>query len=151
MLIMNILFRTAGDVLAQLDRFQHYVDQAARFNEPSDIRAQSGASFPVINLGNTPESVEVMALAPGLDAKVIEVTVDNGLLVIAGKRDSELTQWGEGTSIYANERFYGSFRRVISLPDDVDPANVQATYRDGLLRVTVAKREASKPRRVSVN
>lgn len=148
---MSILFRTAGDVLAQLDRFQRYVDQAARFNEPSDIRAQSGAAFPVINVGSTPETVEVMALAPGLDGKAIEVTVDNGVLVIAGKRESELTQLGERTSIYANERFDGPFRRVISLPEDVDPLKVQARYTDGLLRVTVAKREMSKPRRVSVN
>ena len=148
---MNIVFKPASDILAQLDRFQRYFGQAARFNEPSDIRAQAGTAFPVINVGSTPDSVEVMALAPGLDAKAIEITLDKGLLVIAGKRESLLSQMGGRTSIYANERFDGTFRRVVSLPDDVDPLRVEAKYADGLLRVTVAKRESAKPRQISVN
>ena len=53
--------------------------------------------------------------------------------------------------MYAKERFVGAFRRVVSLPDDADPAKVEATYRDGLLRVTIAKRESSKPRQIAIN
>ena len=52
--------------------------------------------------------------------------------------------------MYAQERFAGNFRRVVSLPDDADPAKVDASYRDGILRVTVARRESSKPRRIEV-
>ena len=51
----------------------------------------------------------------------------------------------------AQERFAGSFRRVVTLPDDADPQRVDAKYRDGILRITVAKRESSKPRRIEVN
>ena len=148
---MNVFFRPAGDVLADLDRLQRYFDQASRFWEPSDIRAQPGANFPVINVGSTPDTVEVLALAPGLDAKTLEITIDKGLLAIAGERKSELPQIAERGSIYANERFSGGFRRVINLPDDVDPSKVQANYANGLLRVTLAKRESSKPRRISVS
>jgi HSP20 family protein len=53
--------------------------------------------------------------------------------------------------VYAQERFSGTFRRVVSLPEDADPAKVEANYRDGILRVTVAKRESSKPRRIEVS
>jgi HSP20 family protein len=57
----------------------------------------------------------------------------------------------ESQNVYAQERFAGSFRRVISLPDDADPAKVDASLRDGLLRISVAKRESSKPRQIAVS
>jgi HSP20 family protein len=53
--------------------------------------------------------------------------------------------------VHARERFAGSFRRVVSLPEDADPGKVEASLRDGVLRITVAKREASKPRRITIN
>jgi HSP20 family protein len=58
---------------------------------------------------------------------------------------------GERASVYANERFSGPFRRVVSLPEDADPSRVEASYRDGVLRISVAKRESSLPRRIEVN
>ena len=148
---MAILFRPEAEILSDIERLQNYLNQASRFTEPSDIRAHPGATFPVINVGNTPDTVEVMALAPGLDAKSLEITIDKGLLLISGERKSELTELDQRITIYANERFSGGFRRVVSLPEDVDPANVQANYANGLLRVTLSKRESSKPRRISVN
>ena len=48
------------------------------------------------------------------------------------------------------ERFTGPFRRVVTLPEDADPARIEATYRDGILRISVAKRESSRPRRIEV-
>ena len=66
-------------------------------------------------------------------------------------RQSPLPPEGERTTVHARERFAGRFRRVISLPEDADPARVDASYRDGVLRVTIAKRESSKPRRIEVN
>ena len=92
-----------------------------------------------------------MALVPGLDPKSLEITIDKGLLLISGERKSELAERNQRITIYANERFSGGFRRVVSLPEDVDPANVKANYANGLLRVTLSKRESSKPRRISVN
>jgi HSP20 family protein len=77
--------------------------------------------------------------------------VDRGLLVIAGERASDLPNQGERASVYANERFSGRFRRVVSLPEDADPARVDASYRDGVLRISVARRESALPRRIEVN
>jgi|KBSMisStaDraftv2_1062788.scaffolds.fasta_scaffold314459_2 HSP20 family protein len=148
---MAILFRPEAEILSDIERLQSFLQQASRFNEPSDIRANPGATFPVINVGNTPDTVEVMALAPGLDPKSLEITIDKGVLLISGERKSELTERNQRITIYANERFSGGFRRVVSLPEDVDPANVKANYANGLLRVTLSKRESSKPRRISVN
>jgi HSP20 family protein len=149
--MMNTTFRPAADVFSELDRLQNVLDQMFRPAERSSIRALTGATFPVINVGTTPDTIEVMALAPGLDPATLQLSIDRGLLVIAGERKSLLPQERDGISVYAQERFAGDFRRVVSLPDDADPAKVDASYRDGIVRVTVAKRESSKPRRIDVN
>ena len=149
--MMNASVRPAADIFSELNRLQDVLDQVFRPAERSSIRGSSGASFPVINVGTTPESIEVMALAPGLEPSALQLTVDRGLLIIAGERKTAVPESGGATSVYAQERFSGSVRRVVSLPDDADPARVDAAYRDGILRVTVAKRESSKPRRIEVS
>jgi HSP20 family protein len=147
---MNGLFRSSADLFAELNRMQSLLDRV--FPTPgSSIRSVAGAGFPTLNVGTSPTAVEVMALAPGLDASKLDITVDRGLLVIAGERASDLPPAGERTAVYAQERFSGPFRRVVSLPEDADPARVSASYRDGVLRVSVAKRESSLPRRIEVN
>jgi len=149
--MMNATFRPGADIFSELSRLQGVLDQVFRPAERSSIRALTGAAFPVINVGTTPETIEVMALAPGLDPASLQLSVDRGLLVIAGERASQVPEAAEGLAVYAQERFAGNFRRVVGLPEDADPAKVDATYRDGILRVTVAKRESSKPRRIEVN
>src|SRR6478609_7870174 len=130
---MNAMFRSSADLFAELNRMQTLLDQAFPATG-SSIRSAATASFPVLNVGTTPTAVEVQALAPGLDPDKLEITVDRGLLVIAGERKSQLPPAAERTGVYANERFAGSFRRVVSLPEDTDPNRVDASYRDGVLR-----------------
>ncbi|WP_427915462.1 Hsp20/alpha crystallin family protein [Ramlibacter sp. MMS24-I3-19] len=148
--MLHASFRPASDLFGELNRLQSVLDQVFRPLERSSIRALAGGTFPVINVGSTPESIEVMAMAPGLDPKTLQVTADRGLLVIAGERQQAMPERGEGTSVYAQERFTGNFRRVVTLPEDADPARIDATYRDGILRISVAKRESSRPRRIEV-
>jgi HSP20 family protein len=149
--MMNTSFRPAADLFSELNRLQGVLDQVFRPAHGSNIRALTGASFPVINVGTTPEAIEVMALAPGLDPSAFQLTLDRGLLIVSGERKKQLPEAGDATSVYARERFAGAFRRVVNLPEDADPAKVDATYRDGILRITVAKRESSRPRRIEVN
>ena len=147
---MNPLFRPSADLFAELNRMQSLLDQV--FPTPgSSIRSGTGGGFPVLNIGTTARSIELQALAPGLDPAALEITIDRGLLIIAGQRKSDLPSESDGATVYANERFSGPFRRVVSLPEDADPAGVQASYRDGVLRISVAKRESSVPRRIEVS
>lgn len=152
---MSGLFLSSADAFADLQRLQGMLEQAFRPLERSGIRASAGAGYPVLNVGTTPESIEVQALAPGLDPAALEITLDRGVLVIAGERASALPaergERGERGTVYARERFSGRFRRVVSLPDDADPARVDAQYRDGILRISIARRESSRPRRIEVN
>ena len=145
---MNGSFRPAVDLFSQLQWLQRNLD-AARLDD--GIRATSGPAFPVINVGRAPESLEVMVLAPGIDPKALDLSIDKGLLIISGERPATLPAGKEGAAIYANERFSGKFRRVISLPEDIDPAKADARYADGVLRVSLAKRESSKPRRIEIS
>jgi len=147
--MLHASFRPATDVFGELNRLQSVLDQVFRPMERSSIRALAGSAFPVINVGATPDAIEIMALAPGLDPARLQVTADRGLLILAGERAAALPE-RQGLSVYAQERFAGSFRRVVSLPEDADPARIDASYRDGILRVTVARRESAKPRRIQV-
>ena len=147
---MSPMFRSSADLFAELNRMQSLLDQVFPA-AGSSIRSSAHAGFPVLNVGTTPTSVEVQALAPGLDLDKLEITVDRGLLVIAGERKSALPPAAERSSVYANERFTGPFRRVVSLPEEADAGRVEANYRDGILRISVAKRESSLPRRIEVN
>lgn len=121
---------------------------------PSSIRSVAPGTFPAINVGNTPTSVEVYAFAPGIDPAKVEVVIDRGVLTLAGERPSTLPEGGGNgerrVSVYSRERLGGRFKRAISLPDDAEPTQVNATYRDGVLHVSVPRREAAQPKRITV-
>ena len=117
---------------------------------PTSIRSAAPGAFPAINIGNTPTSVEIYAFAPGIDPKQVDVTIDRGVMTISGERPSALPQDDGKVNVYGNERFAGTFRRAISLPEDIDPSKVEATYRDGVLRVSVGRRESALPKRITV-
>ncbi len=137
------------DIFAEFDRLQRELQQA--FGAESSIRGIGMSGFPAVNVGGTPQSVELYAFAPGLDPASIEVTLERGVLTIAGERASDLPTQDEKTSLHINERFTGRFRRVVSLPeDDVNPGGVSAQYRDGVLHISVKRRQAPQPRRITV-
>ena len=117
---------------------------------PSSIRAAGRGAFPAINMGSTAETIEIYALAPGIDPAKLDLSIDKGLLTIAGERENAVPEENEKTSVYARERFGGPFRRVVQLPDDADANRVDASYRNGVLRVVIQKRESSKPRQIEV-
>lgn len=146
-----MMFRSVfpRDVFAELDRLQREVLQA--FETGSSIRGVGRGGFPAVNVGGTKQSVELYAFAPGLDAASIEVNLERGVLTISGERASLLPTQDEKTVVHINERFAGAFHRVVSLPeDDVDPSGVTATYRDGVLHISVKRREQVQPRRISI-
>ena len=137
------------DLFAELDRLQRDMQQA--FDLSPTIRGFGRSGFPALNVGGTPQAVEVYAFAPGLAPETIEVQLDRSLLTISGERRTTLPNDDDRKSaVHINERFNGSFRRVVSLPQDADPNGVSAGYRDGVLHITVKRLESSQPRRISV-
>jgi len=134
------------------DLFDHFRRLESEMSQwpswPAGIRAAQRGSFPSIKVGATPERVDVYLFAAGLDASKLEVSIQQNLLSLSGSRRIEPNQNAE---YYRRERYDGDFRRVITLPDDVDPERVEAKYRNGVLQITVQRREAARPRQIAVN
>ena len=139
----------AGDLFAQMDRLQRDLQQNLDL-EPS-IRGVARGGFPALNLGSTPNSVELYVFVPGLEPGAIDVHLEQGVLTIAGERGDDLSTQAERATVQVNERFVGRFRRVVSLPDDIDPESVKAQYRDGVLHVSIARLQSSQSRQISVH
>ena len=156
------LLNYPGALFGDFERLRRELDDVFESaGMPANIRSVAPGAFPAINVGNTPEALEIYAFAPGIDAAKLEVTVDRGVLTIAGERPSDLPSrdarsGGNGNgnentpSVFSRERLSGSFRRAISLPEDADPAQITAQYRDGVLHVSVARKQAAQPTRITV-
>ena len=139
-------FNFSDDLFNELEQFQR---QLRGRTLTSNIRPVARGTFPAINLGSTATSVEVYAFVPGVDPKTLDIQIDKNLLTLQGERQLDLPEDGKAT-VYAQERFSGKFKRVVTLPDDVDVGNVSATCKDGVLRISVLRREEAQPKRIEI-
>lgn len=136
------------------DDFRRLEQEMDRFfnggSRPTGIRAVRRGTFPPINVAATPERIDVYLFAAGLDPNDIELSIQQNLLSISGSR-APRDGGDQNVTWFRRERFAGDFRRVITLPEDADPDRVEAKYRDGVLQVTVQRRESARPRQITVN
>ena len=145
------LFTSFGpdSLFDELRRLENQMDQLFGSSPwPAGLRAVQRGTFPPLNVGATPERVDVYLFAANLDPKSLDLSIQQNLLAVSGSRKVEVN---ENADYYRRERFDGDFRRVITLPDDVDPERVEAKYRDGILQITIQRRESARPRQITVN
>lgn len=116
---------------------------------PAGIRSVQRGAYPPLNVGTTAEQVDVYLFAASLDAKSLDLSIQQNLLSISGTRKVE--EESDQAEYYRRERFDGDFRRVLALPEDVDPDRVAAKYHDGVLHITIPRRESARPRQITVN
>ncbi len=139
-------FLSTTDLFDQFGRIQRDLD--ALFGTlPIGIRAMAAGSYPPFNIGSTPKQVDVYVFAAGMDPQKLDVSLEQNLLTIAGERVSEPP---EGVQIYRSERFSGQFKRVLALPEDIDPDKVNASYKDGVLHITIQRKEELQSRKIEV-
>lgn len=145
-----MLYRTLSprDLFAEFDRLQRELQQSHDLSPT--IRGFARGGYPAMNVGNTPNSVEIYAFAPGIDPASIDVQIEKGVLTIAGERQADLPAADEKTTVHIDERFAGRFRRVVTLPDDADPNAVEARCRNGVLHISIQRRAAAQPRRIAI-
>jgi HSP20 family protein len=105
-------------------------------------------AYPQVNMGVTDKKVEIYLFAPGMDASELDVTVEKNLLSVSGERKADDL---DKDAINRRERFMGKFKRSIALPEDVNPDQTEAVYRDGVLHISVAKKEEVQPRQIKVS
>lgn len=139
---------TFGSLLDELRRWDSDWDNlfvATPFG--SSIRSVEYGTYPPLNVGSSPDSVDVYLFAAGIDPKTLDVSLQQNLLTVSGERKADQE---ENATYYRRERFRGDFQRVLTLPEDIDPDKVDASYRDGVLHVRIARREEVKPRRIEI-
>ncbi len=103
---------------------------------------------PALDLYQSNDDVVAVIELPGMRKEEIEISLHDGVLTISGERQDEKP---EGDKAGRSERFVGKFRRSISLPTRVDGNKVNATYKDGILTVTLPKADEVKPKQIQVN
>ena len=104
---------------------------------------------PALDVHEDKDNFTVKIEVPGLKRDDINVSLQDGALVIAGERQEEKIT--EGTEVHRQERFHGKFQRVLTLPAPVASDKVKAAYKDGILTVTLPKAEEAKPKQIDVS
>ena len=103
---------------------------------------------PALDLYQSKDNIVAAVELPGMRKEDIEISLHDDVLTISGERKQETA---EAEKAERSERYVGKFRRSISLPSRVDASKVNATYKDGILTVTLPKAEEAKPRQIQVN
>jgi len=103
---------------------------------------------PAIDVIEHSESFTVKCDLPGIDRKDVDITIASGVLTIKGEKKSV----GESahSKVYRKETWEGSFQRTLSLPSGVDTEKVEAVFKDGVLTITLSKREDTKSKRIEL-
>ena len=146
--MFDSLINFGGNLFEDFRRMEEEMDALfGRWPSPAGIRSVVPGTYPPINVGTTPDAVDVYLFAAGVDPKSLDIALQQNLLTVAGERKVPVEK---DVSYYRKERFDGAFRRVISLPEDVDPDRVEAHYRNGVLRIHIKRQEAVRPRQIEV-
>ena len=142
-------FRQPGwSPLQEMERLQRRMGRL--FEEtyaPGTARWRAGV-YPLVNISEDHDYLYVRAELPGVNAQELEITVHEGNLILRGER--KIPSEEKNINYHRRERESGYFRRVLSLPSPVNPEKVEASYKDGVLTVKLAKPEEIKPRVVKV-
>ena len=104
-----------NDLFSELQQLQQQMQRAFDLGTGAGIRGNGMTTYPMLNVGKTPESVELYAFAPGLDPASIDVNLERGVLSIAAERKSALPAPDEKATVHINERFAGRGRVVVEL------------------------------------
>lgn len=141
---------TALDFFDTLDLFRDEMDKWVNGFRSPDVSGIFDRSLaPAVDVQETPDSFLVLADVPGIDKKDINITMTGTVLTIQGEKKDETGE--KNRKIFRKETWNGSFRRTLDLPESADPEKVKADLKDGVLTITVQKREEVKPRLISVN
>lgn len=148
---MNIITRSgqygSWEPFRELERMQNNIFSLFDSSLPRTGHREAVADAlwgPAVDVQDSEDKIVVKADLPGIDRKDVEVSVDGASLVIRGEKKEEHKTREKG--YLRTERAYGSFARIVELPAEVDEAKVSAQYKDGVLEVTLPKREELKPR-----
>jgi HSP20 family protein len=136
-----------------VDAFDKWLPERFRREGDTGPTAWPSALFtpggPVVDVVEEDDAVKIAAEMPGLDEKDFKVEIHNNRLVLQGEKKAGHEK--KERDYYFSECSYGSFRRVIDLPCEIDADKAKATYKNGVLNVVLPKIESAKAKRIQVN
>lgn len=135
-------FIDVGKTLEEMDRM------FGRVGRPLGLRSVPRGTFPAINVYAQDDAVVVVAELPGVKAEDLDLSVLNDSLTLKGERADEPP--AEGDRYYRRERMSGAFARTINLPDPVDPDSVRAEYKNGVLKIHMAKAQEARAKKIAI-
>lgn len=122
---------------------------SSTFSRGSDEQMFGGAWTPSVDIYENKDNIVLEAELPGMKPEDVHISIENNVLTISGERKFE--KKSEGDNFHRVERGYGSFTRSFTLPPTVSSENATAEFENGILHLTLAKREEAKPRRIEIN
>ncbi|RLB07000.1 MAG: Hsp20/alpha crystallin family protein [Deltaproteobacteria bacterium] len=133
----------------ELDTLRREMDRLwDRFFSERPLEWLGGQWTPSLDVSETKDKVVVKAEIPGIDPKDIDVSLSNGVLTIKGEKKQEREEKDENYHLV--ERSYGSFSRAVRLPAEVQEDKVKASYKDGVLKITLPKTERAKEKEIKI-
>ena len=130
------------------DKFDRYTREVAQPRAGSQEVIATGDWAPRVDIAETDEAFVIKAEIPEVNKEDVKVTVDNGVLTFRGERKQEKEE--KGKKFHRIERYYGSFTRSFTLPDNVDETKIKASFKDGMLNLQIQKSEKAKPKVIDV-
>lgn len=118
------------------------------FSRGSQDEVLRGAWSPSVDIFENKNEIVLEAELPGMNAEDVNISIENNVLTLHGERKFEKKD--ESDNFHRVERSYGSFTRSFTLPPTVSSENANAEFNNGVLRLTLAKREEAKPRRIEI-
>ena len=139
--------RTRNTTLDRMMSLNRALDQA--FN--AALTADNRVWVPAIDVVEKKDAYLLCAELPGVDASAVDITFEQNVMTLRGTKASSVEAANDGEiRVYAAERITGSFERSIRLPEFVDSEKIQAEFVNGLLKITVPKAQAARPRRIEI-
>jgi HSP20 family protein len=123
-------------------------EMSQMFGEPLGLRSVPAGAFPGLNVYDAKDKLVVTAEIPGVDPAKLELTVQENSLTLTGERNDDAAD--ENVRFYRKERPSGQFSRTITLSENVDPAGVKASSKNGILTIELPKAQAAKSRTVTI-
>ncbi|MGC9312087.1 MAG: Hsp20/alpha crystallin family protein [Sediminispirochaetaceae bacterium] len=133
----------------EFDRLQDEINKLFDWTYPSNRGLFDRSLSPAVDVVETSDEIVLTCDLPGVNRDDLDLSISRNVITIKGEKKGE--QKKEGAKTFRKETWSGSFQRTLSLPETVDPDKVEASMKDGVLTVKIAKREEVKPRQISVN
>lgn len=137
-----------SSVLRDMERLQREMNRLFGSSPASSSWERTAPSYPAMNMWVNEESVLVTAELPGVQTEDLDIQVVGDTLKLSGERKTE--ELAEEVRVHRRERGCGKFIRAVQLPYEVDINKIEAVFEKGVLKITLPRAEASKPRKITV-